>query len=165
MTPVPALHIFCALYPNYTAFLQKVKHDFFTLRSLSRLRAFPGMAACRRSHGPAWGAVGTESLVCRDRKGKLPDVIFSFGSFYSCSFVLINGLFGDFKVFFQTALRPDVQRRMRLRQPRHWCCGNSALHTRTGKRRPGRSDYKKAYGKRTRGEWEAYYRITFMPHN
>ena len=33
-------------------------------------------------------------------------MIFSFGSFYSCSFVLINWFLGDFKVFFQTALRP-----------------------------------------------------------
>ena len=70
-------------------------------------------------------------------------------------FVPCKSAFSYFKAFLQFALRPDVQRHTRLRRPRHWCCGNSALHTRTGKRRPGLSDYKQACRKRTRCERKA----------
>ena len=70
-------------------------------------------------------------------------------------FVPCKSAFSYFKAFLQFALRPDVQRHTRLRRPRHWYCGNSALRARTGKRRPGLSDYKQACRKRTRSEWKA----------
>ena len=106
---------------------------------------------------PGVGSGGDQKFSLPGQLKATPErIIFCFGSFYRCSFVLINGLFGDFKVFFQFALRPDVQRLTRLRRPRHWCCGNSALRARTGKQRPGPSDSGKACRKRTRSERKIY---------